>query len=118
MNVKKILLAVLLLSSVCFAANNKNDKFNLNIHVTSSTLTFNGSTCTNQLNIVVDGTNYQLVGGCDHQEDVHYGPLKPGDYKARLTTDDHSRSYLTVQTYEILYPDNRTRKFEVIGNSE
>ena len=37
MNVKKILLAVLLLSSVCFAANNKNDKFNLNIHVTSST---------------------------------------------------------------------------------
>jgi hypothetical protein len=86
--------------------------------VSSSFLTFNGSTCTNQLNIVVDGINYQLVGGCDHQEDVHYGPLKPGDYKARLATDDHSRAYLTVQTYEILYPDNRSRKFEVIGNSE
>lgn len=115
---KKIALVVLLLSTLCLAASNKNDKFNLTIHVSSSFLTFNGSTCTNQLNILVDGINYQLVGGCDHQEDVHYGPLKPGDYKARLATDDHSRAYLTVQTYEILYPDNRSRKFEVIGNSE
>lgn len=44
--------------------------------------------------------------------------LKLGDYPARLTRDAHPNSYEFSQNYELLFPNGKTRKFVVIGQSE
>jgi hypothetical protein len=72
----------------------------IKIHVTSSQL-YAGSL---QLNVVIEGKKYCLAGGS--------GPiLLPGDYKAKLVKDQHRTSYETDQTYEFLFPDNKTRTY-------
>jgi hypothetical protein len=44
--------------------------------------------------------------------------LSLGDYKAKLIEDVHKTTYETTQTYELQFPDKKTRKFMVIGQSE
>jgi hypothetical protein len=64
-----------------------------------------------QLNVVIDGKKYCLTG-------VYNGVLSLGDYKARLVKDQHKNSYETEQTYEFLFPDNKTRTYTLTGQSE
>jgi hypothetical protein len=77
------------------------------VHVSSSQL-YAGYL---QLNVVIEGKKYCLLG-------VYDGVLLPGDYKAKLVKDEHKTSYETEQTYEFLFPDNKTRKYNLIGQSE
>jgi hypothetical protein len=44
--------------------------------------------------------------------------LALGDYKAKLVQDLHKTAYESSQTYELLFPDMKVRKFSVIGQSE
>jgi len=44
--------------------------------------------------------------------------LALGDYKAKLVRDEHKTSYESAQVYEFLFPDKKTRRFEVVGQSE
>jgi hypothetical protein len=79
----------------------------ITVHVSSSHL---GASYL-ELNVTIDGKKYLLSG-------PYYGVLSPGDYKAKLVTDTHKTSYETSQTYEFLFPDNKTRKYNLIGQSE
>ena len=41
-----------------------------------------------------------------------------GDYKAKLVKDEHRTTYDSYQVYEFLFPDGKTRKFQVVGQIE
>lgn len=62
----------------------------------------------------MDGKNYEL-------EADQGGPatmLALGDYKAKLVKEEHVTAYRSAQNYELLFPDGRTLKFNVVGVSE
>ena len=80
----------------------------ITVHVTSS----KAGVGYLELNVVIDGKKYCLSGG------YAGGILSPGDYKAKLVKDQHKTSYETDQTYEFLFPDNKTRTYTLIGQSE
>jgi DNA topoisomerase VI subunit A len=44
--------------------------------------------------------------------------LTLGDYKARLVKDEHWGTYDSLQVYELLFPDRKTRKFMLVGQME
>lgn len=44
--------------------------------------------------------------------------LALGDYKAKLVEDKHTSTYESSQMYELLFPDNTTKKFVVTGQYE
>jgi hypothetical protein len=79
----------------------------ISVHVVSSLLVGGYF----QLNVVIEGKKYYLQG-------VYDGVLSPGDYKAKLVKDEHKTSYEANQTYEFLFPDNKTRRYVLIGQSE
>jgi hypothetical protein len=84
------------------------DDYIINIHVTSSYI-LNGE---QYLDVLINAKKYQLEGL------LRGGLLSLGDYKAKLTKDEHHTSYSSSQEYELLFPDNKTRKFQVVGQSE
>jgi hypothetical protein len=115
---KKIVLVVLLLSACSFAANKPNTAdYNVNVHVSASSLAGPDSSYP-FLNVIIDGKNYQLLGDGRLANSKAYELLTLGDYKARLVTDQHSSAYESWQAYEFLFPDGRTFKFNVVGVSE
>jgi len=44
--------------------------------------------------------------------------LALGDYKAKLVKDDHKTPYESIRMYEFQFPDKKTRKFAVAGQTE
>jgi hypothetical protein len=90
------------------AASNPND-YPITIHVTSSQLVDQ----IQDLDVVIDGKQYELSA-----PQVRHGLLALGDYQARLTKDQHKVAYESEQIYEILFSDNKTRTFAVLGQSE
>jgi hypothetical protein len=66
-----------------------------------------------ELSVVIDGQKLQLAVEADRN-----GLLATGDYKAKLIKDEHKTSYESSKTYEILFPDGRKMKFDVVGQSE
>lgn len=105
---KKLATIVVMLCSVLAwsgVAPNPAD-YNLNVHVSSSRFDEHSV----NLMVVVDGNKYELSGGG--------WLLAPGDYKARLTQDDHKTMYTPSQTYEFFLPDKKTRKFILVGITE
>jgi hypothetical protein len=41
-----------------------------------------------------------------------------GDYEAKLVKDERKTTYDPIQVYEFLFADKKTRKFEVVGQTE
>jgi hypothetical protein len=119
MNMKRIAIAVLLLfSALAWAASElKPADFTINVHVSSSALDIGyvGSTMISvqKLHVLIEGKKYELRS---------IGPgnavLALGDYKAKLVRDEHKTTYDSIQVYEFLFTDNKTRTFEVIGVTE
>jgi hypothetical protein len=106
---KMAALFVLLLLAALAPAAPAQDEYSINVHVTSSyTLAENRL----GLDVVINAKKYQLLGVPTH------GLLAPGDYKAKLITDEHPTAYNSYQEYEFLFPDKKTRRFEVVGQSE
>lgn len=94
----------------------KQPEYNVNVHVTASrTVKHSESSPRYQyLNVTIDGRKYELesVLGID-------GLLTVGDYKARLSTDEHKHGGSDfLQLYEFQLPDKWTREFLLVRQSE
>ena len=109
---KRAALVVLLLLGTLAPAAQKPDEYPITVHVTASY--YRGGVYGHQLelDVVIDGRKYSLGGTTNN------GLLALGDYKAKLVRDDHKTTYESYQEYELLFPDKKTRKFDVIGQSE
>lgn len=110
----KLALAVLLLSSFALAADTSNPAdYNITVHVSSSRIVLEGNEFPFQeLNVTVDGKKYVLR--CRSINAL----LPLGDYKAKLARDEHRTAYDSSQAYEFLFPDKKTRKYDVVGQTE
>jgi hypothetical protein len=108
---KRAALLVLLFATLAPAAPAPDD-YTINVHVTSSYKFFVGSTPAQGLDVVINGKKYQLGG------QYKGGLLAFGDYKAKLSKDQHPNAYESNQEYELLFPDNKTRTYVVFGQSE
>jgi hypothetical protein len=83
--------------------------YTINVHVSSSEIERGFQV----LNVVIDGKKYEL------QSELALGRLlNLGDYNAKLVKDEHKTTYDSVQVYEFLFPDNKTRQFDLIGQTE
>ena len=115
---KDWLIAFVLFSSasVCAAAPAKAIEYNINVHVSvSRTVKHSESAPRYQhLDVTIDGRKYELESVLGVRD-----LLMPGDYKARLLTDEHGQGgYESQQEYEFQFSDKRTREFLVVGRSE
>ena len=104
---KNIALLTLLLLATFASAAPKSDEYTVIIHVYSAHW---GNT--QDLSVTIDGKNYELVGAPGD------GLLALGDYKAKLVKDEHKNTYESFRIYELLFPDDKTRKYSVVGQSE
>ena len=114
---RKIVLAFLLLFSMFSQAATKpnSDEYTVNIRVASSRFGVLADAPTLQyLEAVIDGKKYFLQG----DKPTRFQILALGDYKGKLVKDEHPTTYLSMQVYELLLPDNKTMKFTVVGVSE
>ena len=71
------------------------------------------------LSVIINGKKYELEG--DALKGTREGGvtlLALGDYKAKLVLDVHKTTYESSQIYEFLFPDNKTRKFLIVGQTE
>jgi hypothetical protein len=66
-----------------------------------------------KLSVVIDGKKCEL-----ESDGVPNMLLALGDYKAKLVKDEHKVTYDSYQIYEFLFPDEKTRKFIVVGQME
>jgi hypothetical protein len=109
---------LLLFATFAWAAAEPNpEEYTTNVHVSSSRLVVevpNGIALDYQaLNVVINGEKYELMSGS-----VKNVLLAVGDYKAKLVQDEHKAAYDSLQVYEFLFADRKTRKFEVVGWTE
>jgi len=115
--VKKITLNILLMASaLAWAGPDPNPaEYTINIHVSSSRLVAEGrsNAYLQRLNVVIAGKRYELESGFPVN-----AMLEIGDYKAKLIRDEHHTKYDSLQVYEFLFHDKKTRKFEVVGQTE
>jgi hypothetical protein len=106
---KKITIAILLLSALAWAAGGSNPaEYTVSVHVSSSSIDPHGNQL---LDVVIAGKKYEL------QSEVPIGRLLAlGDYKAKLVTN-RKNAYESFQVYEFQFPD-KTRQYEVVGQTE
>jgi hypothetical protein len=111
-----MLVAVLLLSVFGFCQRNPA-AYAINVHVSSSRLDINfackGICKSQRLTAVIEGKKCEL-------QSVRFADtvLSIGDYKAKLVEDSHKSPYESYQVYELLFPDQRTAKFWLVGQDE
>lgn len=122
---KNTLIAILIMVPVLAWAKPKPADYVLTVHVKSSHLILECDSVlgyidcsrTLHLNVVIDGRMYELAGYSDYL-------LRLGDYKAKLLPDDSPASdnppsaYEYREKYKFLFPDGKTRKYSVVGESE
>jgi hypothetical protein len=106
---KRAALFVLLLVATLAPAAPAPDEYSINVHVTSSYLVGAGQ----GLDVVIHSKKYQLGG-----DPTGGSLLALGDYRAKLVKDEHRTAYESRQEYEFLFPDSKTKKFIVVGQSE
>jgi hypothetical protein len=102
---------LLLASALAWAGEDTNSaEYTVNVHVGSSSIMAGGW---QYLGVTIDGRN------CNLQSEVTVHMLLAlGDYKAKIVRDLHKTSYDSCQTYEFLFSDKKTRKFDVVGQTE
>ncbi len=119
---KKLLLTLLLLmpAFVCHAkerpALNPAD-YSIVVHVQSSSLyelVINGfPRLFLRLAVLIDGKKYEL-----EDTSVRSALLRIGDYKAKISHDETTRSFEYQRTYEFLMPNGETRQYIVVAETE
>ncbi len=126
---KRALIAILFLAPTLAWGKPKPADYTLVVHVQSSDLVtwcyevLGHPFCETKqhLNVVIGGKKYELNGNDDDN-----GVLRTGNYKARMLTGDDSdipeapRAYEIYNTdgYEFLFPDGKSRKYSIVGESE
>jgi hypothetical protein len=123
----RVFVFLILLSSLSVIAQEAKpnpDDYKVNVHVKSSRLgescssvSNGGSVCVwvHELKVEIDGKTYDL--GSETLK-WYAGVLRTGSYKARMLKQDAKRSYEYNRTYELLFPDGRTRKYQVTAEYE
>jgi len=120
---KTALLVLLLLAAHSWAAPN-SDEYPVNVHVSSSRWfmepsILGGPIPRQKLDVIIDGKKYELEASTFKANlEVGVTLLALGDYQAKLIQDQHNTTYEASQAYEFLLPDNKTRKFIVVGRTE
>lgn len=106
---KKVIIAILLVSALAWAAGGANPAtYTVDVHISSSSLDPHGNQL---LDAVIDGKKYEL------RSELAIGRLLIlGDYKEKLVVN-HKTGYESLQVYEFLLPD-KTRQYEVVGQTE
>jgi hypothetical protein len=89
--------------------------YTINVHVGASRCTpnYGAGAYYHELDVVRDGKKYELqalMSDC--------ALLALGDYPAKLTQDKHKTAYESARTYELLFPDKKTRQYMVVGQTE
>ena len=113
---RQIALTCVLLSAFAWAGGTTDPApYTINVHVTKSRMVVRGTSSAHQqeLNVVINSKKYQL-------ESVNFPNtlLVLGDYKAKLVTREVEGTYDSFQIYEFLFPDRKTRRFLVVGQTE
>lgn len=101
---------ILVLPSLLYAENPNPSDYSVVVHVQSSRLVVDHDGVAQDLTATINGKHVELEG-----TPLQQYVLRTGDYKAKVVKDEHSRSYEYQMTYEILFPDGKTRKFLVVG---
>ena len=104
-----------LCSALVWAAPSASD-YSINVHVRATRMVREGNSIGHYqyLSVVIDGKKYEL-----ESLDMPNALLVLDDYKARLLKDPHwVGTYDSWRVYEVLLPENRKRKFLVVGQSE
>jgi hypothetical protein len=119
---KRAALFVLLLLTTLASAAPSPDEYSVNVRVSSSHWvvgpTSIGPRLFQRLNVIIDGKKYELEATARSADFQTVPVLALGDYKAKLVQDEHKSAYEFSQTYEFLFPDKKTRKFIVMGQTE
>ncbi|MFZ0298985.1 MAG: hypothetical protein WAM13_11615 [Candidatus Sulfotelmatobacter sp.] len=103
---------LLLLSTISLASDPKPADHTITVHVSATRIAFGGH-LVQDLDVLIDGKKYELAS------ELSLGQLLAlGDYKAKLVKDEHRSTYDSYQVYEFLFPDGKTRKFDVVGQIE
>jgi len=119
--VKQFILALLLITPAFASSDKKIDTnpadYAVNVHVQSSRLVdvCGGPQCAWVLHlwVVIDGKKYELS-----ENKTRTDVLRVGDYKAKISLDEHDREYEYQRMIEFRLPDGWTRKFVVVGEIE
>lgn len=107
---KLALVVVVVCSALAWAGKNPvATEYKLNVHVTSSHLTEGNWP---RLRVIIEGQKYELQGN------PTVALLAPGDYKAKLVKDEHKTAYDCYRVYEFLFPDMKTRQYQLVGTTE
>ena len=107
---KAMLLLSLLFAS--FGTAQTTPEYNITVHVRSSYVVYGNGSSSQYLDVVIEGKKFQLAAPNNGYL------LALGDYKAKLVRDDHKTPYESIRMYEFQFPDKKTRKFAVAGQSE
>jgi hypothetical protein len=71
---------------------------------------------------LIDGKKIELVGPTTSKKVYSLpGPtsvLRIGDYPAKVVKDNNEHAYEYSSSYELLFPDGETRKYQVVGESQ
>lgn len=115
---KKAALVFVFIATFCWAVAPSPDDYPLTIHVSSSQRVvkpnaFSGNYTVQVLQVVINGKKYELEASENRSR-----LLALGDYKARLIKDEHKTTYESFRVFERLFPDQTTREFTVVGQSE
>jgi hypothetical protein len=110
---KRVLVVLLLFSALAWAGSEPNSAdYAINVHVNSARVNGRGAI---RLKVVINGKKYELEG-----IDAESSLLVPGDYKARSLPlkmkDVHI--YDVYGNYEFLFPDGKTRRYNLVGVAE
>jgi hypothetical protein len=110
---KLAVVAVILFSALAWAGADPNPAdYTINVHVSSARVNSRGFI---RLKVVLDGKKYELEG-----LDAENSLLAPGDYKAKTIAlkikDAHT--YDVYGAYEFLFPDKKTRRYQLVGITE
>jgi len=120
---KRAALFILLLLGTFASAAPNPDEYSIDVHVISSHWLMETSLLGPQpvlrLNVTIDGKKYQLEAPAPRANlEAGVTLLALGNYKAKLIQDVHKTAYESSQAYEFLFPDNKNRKFFVVGQTE
>jgi hypothetical protein len=101
-------------------AANSPDAYKINVNVMESHWIWkangNLSGYYLMLKVWIAGTVYEMES-VDMGDPRKLPVLVPGSYLAKLVQDEHSDAYEYFQTYELLFPDNKTKEFVVMGQT-
>ena len=120
---RAVLFVLLLFGTLASAAPNPNE-YSINVHVNSSYWSMapsllSGPQPVQRLAVIIDGKKYELEAPAQRANlEAGVTLLALGEYKAKLVQDLHKATYESSQAYEFLFPDKKTRKFFVVGQTE